>query len=164
MGKGNGNTRGSSSGSPRGLNNSGSSLSSIRSQIVQAINTGGADWNNPELVQLRSQEERTMRDELNALAGTNGWEKGFLNIKKEYDSDSPITIMDVSVSTYNSGIENGPYYQVRVGSSKVSSNSNYTDEVNALWNNDRQFKSAREAVRWAESQAARINRKYKGKI
>jgi len=169
MGKGNGSTRASASGNPRGLGGTENTplrgLGAIRANIQEAINNGGADWDNTELVKLRIQEERTMKEELNKFAGKNGWEKGFNNIKKEYDkNDSAITIMDVSVSSYNSGIDEGPYYAVRVGSSKLSSNQKYTDEVNALWNNNMKFKAAAEAVRWADSQARRINRKYRGKI
>ena len=158
MAKSSGSTRVSASNNPRGLRQ-------IRTQISGAIENGGADWGNTELVQLRIREEAAMKKELDALAGENGWKKGFNNLTKEYDGDSPVKIMEVSVTAYGSGIEKGPYYQARVGgASSVLGNSKYTDEINSLWNNDKQFKTAKEAVRWADTQANRINRKYKGKI
>ena len=165
MAKSSGTTRASSKGSPRGLAApANASLRAIRSQIDSAIAAGGADWGNTELVRLRIREEEAMNNELDSLAGKNGWQKGFNNIGKSFGEDSPVMYMDVSVSNYRSGIENGPYYQARVGGSKTSSNRNFTDEINALWNNDKRFKTAREAIRWAESQANRINKKYAGKI
>lgn len=158
MGKTSGGTRGSSASSPRGLSN-------VRTQINTAIANGGANWGNTELVQLRIREEAEMKKELDALAGENGWKKGFNNLTKEYDGDSPVKIMEVSVTAYGSGIEKGPYYQARVGgASSVLGNSKYTDEINSLWNNDKQFKTAKEAVRWADTQANRINKKYKSRI
>ena len=166
MAKSSGNTRASGSRSPRGLNASGGerNLASIRAAIQASIASGGADWSNKELAELRSQEELAMREELFAQAGKNGWQRGFLNITKEYkkeDNDNPIKAMSVSVT---GNLEEGSWYQVRVGGASVSSNPSYTREANALWNNDRQFNTPREAIRWAEKEANRINRKYKGKI
>ena len=105
-----------------------------------------------------------MKKELDSLAGKNGWTKSFLGLTKSFTDDSAIMLMDVSVTSYGSGIEGGPYYKARVGGSKVSGNKEYVDEVNALWNNDKRFKTAKEAIKWADSQAQKINKKYKGKI
>ena len=168
MGKGSGSTRSSSAAAPKGLGSTDLTslrgLGAIRSRIVEAIDAGGANWSNPRLVELRSQEEIAMADALDKMAGKRGWTKGFNSIYKDFSEDSPVQTLTISVSTYGSGIENGAYYQVRPGAARVSSNSGYTDEVNALWNNKEQFKDLNEAIKWGNAQANRINRKYKGKI
>ena len=174
MAKSSGSTRASASGNPRGLGGTENTplrgLGAIRANIQEAINNGGASWRNTDLVQLRIQEEDAMRDALDSFAGKNGWEKGFNNITKSYgegdilSSKEPIKAMEISVSTYGSGIDKGSYYKVTVGGSSVSGNRDYTEEVRALNNNDKQFKAAAEAIKWADSQARRINKKYKGKI
>lgn len=155
MAKGSGSTRSSSSGSPRGL-------SSIRKNIQASIAQGGADWSNRELVELRDQEFQALRTALNEQVGKDGWMPGFNNIHKDLGDDSPIRA--VSVDIYQGSIEDGSYYRARVAQAAVSLNSDYTEESHALWNNEQRFSSPKEAIKWIEKEANKINKKYKGKI
>lgn len=166
MAKSSGTSRSGSASSPRGLGNVTNELNSIRNEasaIVQDLQGRGL-YSSDRLLELRTREESLLRDELMKEAGKNGWKERWDGaISKKLGNDEPI--MNISVERALNKIGENGYFEARVGGAQVArDNTKARAEMDALWNNDKRFETAREAVRWIEREANRINRKYKGKI
>ena len=131
--------------------------------IVASL-AGQSLYSNDRLLELRTEEERLLGEELKAFVGKNDWKERWDGaISKKLGDDEPI--MNISVERGLNKIGEDGYFEARVGGARLArSGTKAKAEMDALWNNDKRFSTAKEAVRWIEKEANRNNRKYKGKI